>query len=112
MNTRTLRGIRTLRDVIVSLNNKRAQVVLVPINPTETQQEFVDTIVFSLAPDMSQDVLITGKDTLMEVRLNGNRVVSAKRTSSKGFKVKLKDDKYKWLLLLAAEEQDKKQGGE
>ena len=108
MNTRVLRGIRKLRDATKELNGKYVEVKLVGDN---SEDEFSDKVFFSLAPDSTQDVLITGAKTKLEVRLSGDSIRTVRRLNSGGFRIKLNDKKFKFLFLIPAEEVQE-EGGE
>ena len=108
MNTRVLRGIRKLRYVTKTLNGKYVEVKLVGNN---SEDKFSDKVFFSLAPDSTQDVLITGAKTKLEVRLSGDSIRTVRHLGSGGFKIKLNDAKFKFLLLLPIED-IQEEGGE
>lgn len=95
MNTRKLRGIRAMRDVVRELNKKKVKVSL---QGGKNQDGFTDKIVFSLVQDNSQDILVLGTQSKMELRISGDNIVTVRRLGQGGFKVKLNDKNFKFIF--------------
>ena len=96
MNTRHLRGLRALRDIIRELDRKSVEVSL---SGQDSQDSFTDRITFSLDPSNPQTVLIIGITSKMELRISGNSIKTVRRLGDGGFKIKLADDKFKSIFL-------------